>query len=524
MAGLAYPDLENPEDVFESLLGYGIFTDKLPPCFSSKGFLTYVKEANDELAIPTARKKQGYAAIQYLATRNNNTPRQLAIPHPEAYWDLCVLLKEYWNQINEHIGRPTPKVNYCHIRRCKGAKCIFKMNYSGSDKWRAEELELDYALGSRYVVNADISNFFPSIYSHSLPWALKGKEWAKKHRCSHAEERQKASSGVCRFNDGSPCPHTEDDLWGNRIDVVSRRMKENETNGLLIGPHTSNIVSEIILSSVDSALQNKGYLKLIRYIDDFTFYARDEQQAQAFLRDLSCELKKYELTLNTKKTRIIAYHDYVSTHWKSLLNQHSFPDREQLGFTSVGAYLDLAFNLAQENQNYAVLNYAIQVISKKQLSARAKRLYVKKILQLTLEHNYLLPLLEKYVFPFADESQGFLGVFLKRLFFQAIGFARTDSLAFVFYFAIRYDVVLSEIEWDGVIALDDCISLLLGYKYCVKKGLSLEPFEAKKQELKAAESRDQDKFWLFMYETMPSEELDGFLCKLKEANVEFVYT
>lgn len=38
MAGLAYPDLENPEDVFESLLGYGIFTDKLPPCFSSKGF------------------------------------------------------------------------------------------------------------------------------------------------------------------------------------------------------------------------------------------------------------------------------------------------------------------------------------------------------------------------------------------------------------------------------------------------------------------------------------------------------
>lgn len=141
--------------------------------------MTYVKEANDELAIPTARKKQGYAAIQYLATRNNNTPRQLAIPHPEAYWDLCVLLKEYWNQINEHIGRPTPKVNYCHIRRCKGAKCIFKMNYSGSDKWRAEELELDYALGSRYVVNADISNFFPSIYSHSLPWALKGKEWAK---------------------------------------------------------------------------------------------------------------------------------------------------------------------------------------------------------------------------------------------------------------------------------------------------------------------------------------------------------
>jgi hypothetical protein len=36
-------------------------------------------------------------------------------------------------------------------------------------------LILDKSFGKKYLVQIDIANFYPSIYSHSVPWALVNK-------------------------------------------------------------------------------------------------------------------------------------------------------------------------------------------------------------------------------------------------------------------------------------------------------------------------------------------------------------
>ena len=55
---------------------------------------------------------------------------------------------------------------------------LFQMNY---DNWRVDgDPETDILMGKRYMVNADISTCFTSIYTHSLSWALVGKEMANK--------------------------------------------------------------------------------------------------------------------------------------------------------------------------------------------------------------------------------------------------------------------------------------------------------------------------------------------------------
>lgn len=285
---LAYPDLENSEYVFEALLGYGMFMEKLPQCFVSEDLLEYVK-------------KNGYANlcknhyyIEYQSTRNTNVPRQMAIPHPESYCCLCKCIKENWENINKHIGKPKKTFSFCHVRKIKDKKHIFEMNYSGEDKWLQEEKILDYSLGCQYVVSADISTCFPSFYSHSIPWALESKEWGKKNRNTAKRKDKKTEQ------------------WKNELDKISRSMKDGETNGLLIGPHTSNIISEIILTKIDCELQKDNFEKVIRNIDDYQFFAKDENEAKEFLKKLTAKLKEYELLLNPKKTQIKPYGDYCA--------------------------------------------------------------------------------------------------------------------------------------------------------------------------------------------------------------------
>lgn len=45
-------------------------------------------------------------------------------------------------------------------------------------------------------------------------------------------------------------------------------MHHGETHGILIGPHSSNILSEIILTVVDRKLYEKHY-RYVRAIDDY---------------------------------------------------------------------------------------------------------------------------------------------------------------------------------------------------------------------------------------------------------------
>lgn len=43
MVKIAYPDLLDPDYVYDALLGYGMFAEKIPPCFSSLDLLNFTK-------------------------------------------------------------------------------------------------------------------------------------------------------------------------------------------------------------------------------------------------------------------------------------------------------------------------------------------------------------------------------------------------------------------------------------------------------------------------------------------------
>src|SRR5699024_11042697 len=122
--------------------------------------------------------------IYHESMRNINTPRPLGIPNPAAYQRLCKYISEIWPQLQQYFEEETKNqehiISRTHIRKMKDSDSLFSMNYSN---WKDDGTpEPDLLLGARYLVHADVSNCFPSIYTHALSWALVGKDVAKQNQ------------------------------------------------------------------------------------------------------------------------------------------------------------------------------------------------------------------------------------------------------------------------------------------------------------------------------------------------------
>ena len=106
----------------------------------------------------------------------------LGIPHPESHIVQCLAFKRHWKDnkrtLREIQLSPASRI---FVRRLRD-KRVFEMNYRAGDRYRNEEADIWNRMGAHFLVKTDISNCFPSIYTHSIPWALHGREQAKGDR------------------------------------------------------------------------------------------------------------------------------------------------------------------------------------------------------------------------------------------------------------------------------------------------------------------------------------------------------
>lgn len=499
------------DEAFIGLLDHGLFAEKLPPCFSSEGLAAVVPKAlkkitteQDEKKLGKLLVKQTRGHVRYQVMRDVNIPRHMGIPHPQSYTAQCLAIHRCWDKTKRHCAKPKEPISRIFVRKTTHDR-VFEMSYKGAERFEIEEQELGFLTGARFVVQADISTCFPSIYTHSLPWALHGKR------------KSKTSRGDLS-------------LPGNILDKATQILRDSQTNGLLIGPHSSNVLSEIVLTSVDEALLKKGYQRLNRHIDDYRYYARSHEDGENFLRDLGLALREFELSLNEKKTRILPLPRPQTEYWVRELNSFAFPDGD-IRFGTVRNFLDLALHLAQETGTSAVLNYAIKMLPSR-LNERARRLFTLEAVNLALAYPYLAPLLNEHVFakhPHPDLVDA-IAQFVDELLTIGIQRLYPDAVAHALYLSIKHGVTLmkSEAELNKVIKLDDCICDVLLLEYAKRKSLSKIRTAVKKRadNLKGLVAREQDAYWPLIYQVWPESDLRGngqaFLADLKKTAFQFV--
>lgn len=141
-----------------------------------------------------------------------------------------------------------------------------------------------------YLMEFDISKCFYNIYTHSITWAVKGKEAAKRN--------------------------SKEISFENSFDKIMQLANYNETNGIVVGPEVSRIFAEIILQQIDiNALKflekEKDYkfgvdYEVRRYVDDYFVFSNDEKILKDVEKVFRDELSFYKLYINDNKTKITA--------------------------------------------------------------------------------------------------------------------------------------------------------------------------------------------------------------------------
>jgi hypothetical protein len=398
--------------------------EELPPILSSKSLTPKISEKLAKLS----SRKEGYDQVEYKLTRYNNVPRPLSIPHPIPYTQLCHSLHDNWGKL-EYI---TQTENSLIIPKKHSDGRIIIMDYENIKE--VIKRHITSSFNNKFYVNTDISNFYPSIYSHSIPWALVGFEKAK-------EERGR-------------------NIWFNQIDKYQRLIKRNETNGVPTGPATSNIISELILARIDKKLNDEGF-EFTRLIDDYAAYFDTYEKAEKFIRRLSEELSGYKLLLNIKKTVIGQLPSPSSPEWIADLTTR-IPSKKNTHPTNIIRFLDYAVTKQAICPDGSVLKYAVKCIVA-DVEGNMAELLLQYLLSLCIKYPILLPslniLFEKITFgsrsPYTDQLLNMLNEYTIN--------KRSDAMTWTLYYLNKFSQSIPREIAKEVISSKDCIPILFLY-------------------------------------------------------------
>lgn len=315
------------------IVARGYLPKELPPAFTSKVCGKVLGKNLSALPSTFTRNYRPSMNATHNLLSRGSLRRQLGIPNPTDFFRLAKFVVANWRLLNSitarsHISLSTPVAE--RRPRAIGSKFTFAERGNRRARIRSQ---------SRYVLTADINQFYHSIYTHSISWAIHGKSVAK------AKRRDKA-------------------LAGNVLDQLVRNSQDQQSVGIPIGPDTSLLIAEIILSVNDAELLNRGIKNGFRAIDDYEFGCDSLNEAESLRETLQEILNEYEFVLNADKTSVIELPVPIESLAISQLRRYVFSttdcgtQRNQLIH-----YFDQAFVFSREYPDEAILKYAISRLS-----------------------------------------------------------------------------------------------------------------------------------------------------------------
>ena len=261
----------------ELLVRKGLFPENLPPVYTAQNIWPAFGPSGTAYTVTT--KTLGEPCV-YNASKRGGQRRLFGIPHPAFIKDQGLFFEKHWTDIDAlfqaacgSLSRPTvDPVGPRHVRI--------------TSHQELPRLRLASLSRFRFCLITDVARFYPSVYTHTLPWAINGKSASKTDRHSNSAA-----------------------VFGNRLDFIIRQAQLGQTIGIPVGPDTSKLVAEIIMSAVDKRfleLSRKPVPDYVRHVDDYWIGGNTHEECEKHLQRLRLALKEYQLDINELKTRIIS--------------------------------------------------------------------------------------------------------------------------------------------------------------------------------------------------------------------------
>ncbi|BDX08445.1 RNA-directed DNA polymerase [Planctobacterium marinum] len=294
-------------DVYHWLCERGYFPESyvLPPCFAvekrpNKPKVYYkVKGKGKKYYVPRTE------CLNVHFPKTEYTDRNFGLIHPEIHNDIAYHISTNWLTVVEKMVPSNSQVTSYTFPIPIDSRNPGRLGYLRSGRLIYEFIGMiDEDIASeaykyRYIVKADIKNFYPSIYTHSIAWALHGKKNIRK------------STNIRNYK-----------LLGNKLDRLFQNANDGCTNGVPIGPVVSDVIAEIIASAVDVSftklVQSSDIeCEAVRFKDDYRILTKSEEDSKRVIKFLQTSLKQFNLELSDEKTTISPLPDGLFRDWVS---------------------------------------------------------------------------------------------------------------------------------------------------------------------------------------------------------------
>jgi len=398
---------------------------------------SFNKKFNDKYTMP----------LHYEIPKNNGSYRTISLMHPSSQLKFLLFIMKYeyllinFLQKSKFNIRKVQKANTITYTEKKALeKALLKIEQdfglTGNNSITNEELDYFYktyftynkahnlanilnspsfnrdSLRYRFFSKLDIQNFFGSIYTHSITWAIVGDK--------HLGKEYSKSSLKNTF--------------ASQSDIVQQKSNDNETNGIIIGPEINRIIADIILTQCDYNIEkklnrqninlNKDY-KIYRFVDDYYIFSSKYEILEMIEQEISKELSNFNLKLNLEKHQIkeqpFSLADSSIVELKQLVN--SFNNIRELKLLklsknsyAIEKYIQILNNI--DSKNYSIskskiilLEYNWQhlcdairnIISNNPISKRRVVFYFLKAISLEIyEPNFINKGTSKYYTKFFE--------------------------------------------------------------------------------------------------------------------------
>ena len=291
-------DMDNKEALKFLLKSDSYCNLKLPKYFDFSPLLEKIHKDNPNKSLQNFYKDKDNAKYYkninyniYISKSGSLSWRKITLINPIAYVGIVqeMCRKENWELLIarfEEFKKFSSRIKCCSIPVMSLTNTKDKREQILNWWSEFEQKTISESLNYKYMIMTDISNFYPSIYTHSIPWALHGKEEIK-------DLVKKGKSGK---------------LYGEKLDIALQAISYGQTNGIPQGSILSDFIAELVLGYCDQQLYEElkkdriiNY-KIIRYRDDYRIFSNDSEEIDRIFKKLVIILNDLNLQINNSKT------------------------------------------------------------------------------------------------------------------------------------------------------------------------------------------------------------------------------
>jgi len=490
--------------ILSTFIARGYLPKELPPAFSTEDLAAFCRTVAGRSALSSYKPAANFTecASYRLAFPGADGlgSRMLRIPHPYGYVRAAWVVAKNFRRLLKKAGTsPFSKSRPVYgPTQQRALRTLIRPANLAREKAIARA-------GSTHLLKVDVSQFYPSLYTHAVGWAIDPKLRQKKN-----------------WSNGK--------LLGKKIDQALMDLQGKVSHGIPIGNDVSFLLAELVLSQVDRSLKLSAG-RACRWYDDYEIACSSRREAEETLFKLTRLLESFKLRLNPLKTKIVDLPVGAGDEWQDeILSLSRQPFKAP---ASMVAYFDRVLRLRALHPESPVLMYGIGVLFRTSKPApEVHRVAQSYILQALLSEPGCAQKAFALLSFWEINGQAFDRELVARTVETLTTLHETrglgSDLAWALAFAIQHRTTLNKKTGTLLSHLDDDAIALLALH---ANALTLLP-GLKKQEIEKAlvDETCDGPHWLALYESVahgyfpnlePTVKGNQFMAALLSAKVHF---